>query len=37
MVSREAGIALVQINPLAYDWIQNMENLIETIKVHLNE
>ncbi|WP_026474531.1 metal ABC transporter solute-binding protein, Zn/Mn family [Alkaliflexus imshenetskii] len=37
MVSREAGIALVQINPLAYDWIQNMETLIETIKVHLNE
>jgi len=36
-VSQEVGIDLVQINPLAYDWIASMHQLIEDINYHLNE
>jgi len=36
LVSEESGAALVQINPLAYDWMDAMEHLIGVFKTHLH-
>jgi zinc transport system substrate-binding protein len=36
-ISDEAGIALVQINPMAYNWLDAMSTLTQTLKSHLNE
>ncbi|GAO29235.1 metal ABC transporter solute-binding protein, Zn/Mn family [Geofilum rubicundum] len=36
-ISDEAGIALVQINPMAYNWSEAMEELTQTLQNHLNE
>ncbi len=35
LVSQETGAALVQINPLAYDWMQNMHELMDVFKTYL--
>lgn len=34
-ISREAGIALVQINPMRYDWTDSMNELMAQIEQHL--
>jgi len=36
-VSHEAGIALVQINPMSYNWLEMMEKLTQTLEYYLNE
>jgi zinc transport system substrate-binding protein len=36
-ISEEAGIALVQINPMAYNWLETMNELTKTLQNHLNE
>lgn len=36
-ISEEAGIALVQINPMAYNWLEAMNELTQTLQNHLNE
>ncbi|MCA1745163.1 MAG: zinc ABC transporter substrate-binding protein [Bacteroidales bacterium] len=36
-ISEEAGIALVQINPMAYNWLEAMRELTQTLQNHLNE
>lgn len=36
-ISDEAGIALVQINPMAYNWLEAMNELTQTMQTHLNE
>jgi zinc transport system substrate-binding protein len=36
-ISDEAGIALVQINPMDYNWSESMEELTQTLQNHLNE
>ncbi len=36
-ISEEAGIALVQINPMAYNWFEAMTELAQTLQNHLNE
>ncbi len=35
LVSDETGAQLVQINPLAYDWKESMEHIMEAFKIHL--
>ncbi len=35
LVSEETGAELVQINPLAYEWKESMENIMEAFKIHL--
>jgi zinc transport system substrate-binding protein len=37
VVSKEANLQLIQINPMAYSWIESMEHLIEIFKTHLHE
>lgn len=36
-ISQEAGIALVQINPMAYNWLEAMNELAQTLQNYLNE
>jgi ABC-type Zn uptake system ZnuABC Zn-binding protein ZnuA len=36
-ISQEAGIALVQINPMNYNWLQSMNELTQTLQNYLNE
>lgn len=36
-ISDEAGIALVQINPMDYNWLEAMNELTQTLQNHLNE
>lgn len=35
LVAQETGAEVVQINPLAYDWLNEMENLSEILKIYL--
>lgn len=35
LISQESGAALVQINPLAYDWMQSMNELMDVFKTYL--
>lgn len=35
LVSQETGARVVQINPLAYDWMESMRQLLETFREHL--
>lgn len=35
LVSEETGAAIVQINPLAYEWTEGMEHIMEVFKTHL--
>jgi zinc transport system substrate-binding protein len=37
MISKEAGIALVQINPMTYNWVDGMHELTSVIETYLNE
>jgi zinc transport system substrate-binding protein len=36
-ISQEAGIALVQINPMEYNWLDAMNELTQTLQNYLNE
>ncbi len=35
LISQETGAALVQINPLAYEWFESMQELMQVFKTHL--
>ncbi len=35
LISEETGAVLVQINPMAYNWIDEMEEILNTFKVYL--
>ncbi len=36
LISRETGAEIVQINPLAYDWAENMRELMDIFKTRLH-
>jgi len=37
LVSKEAGIHLVQINPMNYEWLESMKEIINLLDRYLNE
>lgn len=35
LISEETGAEIVRINPLGYNWLETMQELIETLKAHM--
>ena len=35
LISKETGAEMVQINPMAYDWIKSIDEIMKSFQTHL--